>query len=154
MLSETKLSKDAELFESYGRLISSTYPTFLNKLGLDKVAVKAQGATITDSGGKTYIDCIGGYGLFNVGHNNPHIIQSLTDQLAEQQLFTKPLISEVQVKMAECIEKITPGDLTCSFILNKIQNILHCTDLWNTLLQNNCLIQTLKPPCSGYNAKR
>ena len=126
MSSEIKLSKDAELFESYGRLISSTYPSFLNKLGLDKVAVKAQGATITDSGGKTYIDCIGGYGLFNVGHNNPHVIQALTDQLAEQQLFTKPLISEVQVKMAECIEKITPGDLTCSFILNSGSEAIDC----------------------------
>jgi len=68
------------LFESYGRLINPSYPSFLNKLGLNKVAAGAQGATITDSEGNTYIDCVGGYGLFNVGHNNPEIIESLIDR--------------------------------------------------------------------------
>ena len=98
----------------------------MNKLGLNKIAAKAQGATITDSDGKTYIDCVGGYGLFNVGHNNPDIIQSLIDQLEEQQLYTKPLISEIQVRMAECIAKIAPGELTCSFILNSGSEAIDC----------------------------
>jgi putrescine aminotransferase len=98
----------------------------LNKLGLNKVAVKAQDATITDSQGNTYIDCVGGYGLFNLGHNNPDVIESVTDQLREQQLLTKPLISEIQVRLAECIEKITPGDLSCSFILNSGSEAIDC----------------------------
>jgi putrescine aminotransferase len=46
--------------------------------------------------------------------------------LAEQQLFTKPLISEVQVRMAECFEKIAPGDLACSFILNSGSEAIDC----------------------------
>jgi putrescine aminotransferase len=126
MTSPIELSEDMNLFESYGRLINPAYPSFLNKLGLNKVAAKAQGATITDSDGKTYIDCVGGYGLFNLGHNNPDIIESLTDQLKEQHLLTKPLISEVQVRLAECIEKITPGDLSCSFILNSGSEAIDC----------------------------
>ena len=126
MASGIETSKDMNLFESYGRLINPAYPSFLNKLGLNKIAVKAQGATITDSEGNTYIDCVGGYGLFNLGHNNPDIIESLTDQLKEQQLFTKPLISEVQVRLAECIEKITPGELSCSFILNSGSEAIDC----------------------------
>ena len=75
---------DKELFESYEKLINPAYPHFLKRLGLDRVAVKAEGATITDSSGKTYIDCIGGYGLFNLGHNHPKIIQALRDQLDEK----------------------------------------------------------------------
>jgi len=114
------------LFESYGRLINPAYPSFLNKLGLNKIAAKAQGAAITDSHGNTYIDCVGGYGLFNLGHNNPDIIESILEQLKEQQLLTKPLISEIQVKLAECIEKITPGDLSCSFILNSGSEAIDC----------------------------
>jgi putrescine aminotransferase len=119
-------SEDMRLFEAYGRLISSSYPAFMNKMGLNRVAAKAQGATITDSDGRVYIDCVGGYGLFNVGHNNPAIIQSLIEQLEEQQLYTKPLISEIQVRMAECLEKIVPGDLTCSFILNSGSEAIEC----------------------------
>ncbi len=126
MASGMKLSKDMDLFESYGRLINPAYPSFLNKLGLNNVAAGAQGATITDSEGKTYIDCVGGYGLFNLGHNNPEIIESLADQLKEQQLLTKPLISEIQVRLAECIEKITPGELSCSFILNSGSEAIDC----------------------------
>jgi putrescine aminotransferase len=126
MASGIKLSEDMNLFESYGRLINPAYPSFLNKLGLNKVAAKAQGATITDSDGKTYIDCVGGYGLFNLGHNNPDIIESLASQLKEQQLLTKPLISEVQVRLAECIEKITSGELSCSFILNSGSEAIDC----------------------------
>jgi len=126
MTSGIKLSEDMNLFESYGRLINPAYPSFLSKLGLNKVAAKAQGATITDSQGNTYIDCVGGYGLFNLGHNNPDIIDSLTDQLKQQQLLTKPLISEVQVRLAECIEKITPGELSCSFILNSGSEAIDC----------------------------
>jgi putrescine aminotransferase len=126
MASGTDTSKDMKLFESYGRVVSSSYPAVLKKVGLNKVAIKAQGATITDSGGKTYIDCVGGYGLFNVGHNNSDIIQALCDQLAEQQLFTKPLVSEIQIRMAECIERIAPGELACSFILNSGSEAIDC----------------------------
>jgi putrescine aminotransferase len=126
MTSKIELSEDMSLFESYGRLINPAYPSFLNKLGLNKIAAKAQGAAITDSQGNTYIDCVGGYGLFNLGHNNPDIIESILEQLKEQQLLTKPLISEIQVKLAECIEKITPGDLSCSFILNSGSEAIDC----------------------------
>jgi putrescine aminotransferase len=126
MTSPIELSEDMNLFESYGRLINPAYPSFLNKLGLNKIAAKAQGATITDSQGNTYIDCVGGYGLFNLGHNNPDIIESIIEQLTEQQLLTKPLISEIQVRLAECIEKITPGDLSYSFILNSGSEAIDC----------------------------
>ena len=126
MTDRVVLTEDLKLFESYGQLVNPSYPAFLNKLGLDKVAVKAEGATITDSAGKTYIDCVGGYGLFNVGHNNPEIVQALIDQLTQQQLLTKPFISEVQVRMAECLAKIAPGELCCSFILNSGSEAIDC----------------------------
>ncbi len=126
MTSKMETSENTELYESYGRLISSSYPSFLSKLGLSRVAAKAEGATITDSEGKVFIDCVGGYGLFNIGHNNPAVIEALTDQLSERQQFTKPLISEIQVRLAERIEKITPGDLACSFILSSGSEAIDC----------------------------
>lgn len=109
---------DEALFESYGALINPTYPGFLKRLGLNRVAVKADGATIIDSEGKAYIDCIGGYGLFNLGHNHPEIIQALKAQLNKKDLFTKPFITEVQVRLAEKLAEITPARITCSFVCN------------------------------------
>lgn len=150
MTSGIELSEDMGLFESYGRLINPAYPSFLSKLGLDKVAAKAQGATITDSQGKTYIDCVGGYGLFNLGHNNPDIIESVIDQLKEQQLLTKPLISEVQVRLAECIEKITPGDLSCSFILNSGSEAIDCAIKLVRLIRGGKTIITAEKAFHGH----
>lgn len=126
MQTQIEQSESMELFESYGRLISSSYPAFLKRMGLNEVAVEAQGATVTDSAGKVYIDCVGGYGLCNVGHNNPQVVQALTDQLAARQLFTKPLISEIQVRTAEAIERIVPGELACSFMLSSGSEAIDC----------------------------
>lgn len=112
------LLKDQEIFRTYEELISSSYPAYLRKIGLSRTAVKAEGATITDSAGTTYIDCVGGYGLFNIGHNHPRIIQDLIAQLNEKQLLTKPFITENQVRLARMLAEVMPGDLICSFITN------------------------------------
>ncbi len=109
---------DSEIYDLYSEHINPAYPSFLYKLGLNNIAVRAEGSVITDSKGRTFIDCIGGYGLFNLGHNHPAIIHAISDQLNERQLFTKPLITEIPVMLAESLSKITPGDLTCSFICN------------------------------------
>ena len=106
------------LFDNYSRLISSTYPAFLKRLGLSTTAIKAEGATITDSKNKTFIDCISGYGLFNLGHNHPQIVKALIRQLNSNQQFNKPFIIEQQVELAELLADITPGDLSCSFVCN------------------------------------
>ena len=101
---------DEALFDSYGKLINPTYPGFLKRLGLNRIAVRAEGATITDSEGKTYIDCIAGYGLFNLGHNHPEIIQALKEQIDKKEPFTKPFITEVPVSLAEKLaEKLPTG---------------------------------------------
>jgi putrescine aminotransferase len=113
-----KSDTDVELFESYGRLINPSYPQFLNRLGIDKTAIRAVGATITDSDGKVYIDCVGGYGIFNLGHNHPKIIEALIHQLKSNQLVTKPFITELPVTLAKYLSKLSPGDLECSFVCN------------------------------------
>jgi putrescine aminotransferase len=109
-------TNEAELFRLYAEHINPAYPLFLRKLGLDKVAVKAEGVLITDSEGKTYIDCTAGYGIYNLGHNHPKIIEALTDQMNRRQLCTRPFISELPVRLAKCLSDIAPGDLSCSFI--------------------------------------
>lgn len=108
----------ALLYESYGRTISQTYPLFLKKLGIDHSAVRAEGATITDAQGKEYIDCVGGYGVSNLGHNHPVLVQSLIDQLHQKNQATRPLITELQVRLAENISSLTEGALPCSFVCN------------------------------------
>lgn len=109
---------DSSIFDSFEEHISFTYPSYLKKLGLDVIAIKAEGAVITDSRGNSYIDCIGGYGLSNLGHNHPIVIKALVEQLQKKEQFNKPFIIEPQVKLAKLLANIAPGDLSCSFICN------------------------------------
>ncbi|MHA2033215.1 MAG: aspartate aminotransferase family protein, partial [Candidatus Kariarchaeaceae archaeon] len=144
------LASDSEFYESYSEHISHTYPAFLRKLGLNKVAIRAEGASITDSGGKTYIDCIGGYGLFNIGHNHPKIIQALTDQLKKKQQFTKPFITECQVRLAECLANITPEDLKCSFLCNSGSEAIDSAIKLARLYQGKSQVIAAKASFHGY----
>ena len=42
--------------------------------------IKGSGATLTDSDGKEYIDCVGGQGTANIGHAHPRWVKALTEQ--------------------------------------------------------------------------
>jgi putrescine aminotransferase len=122
----TATASDTLLYESYGRLVSPSYPSFLKRLGLTCGVVRAEGATITDSSGKTYIDCVAGYGVFNLGHNCAAIIDAVIDQLNQKSLTTRPFISDIQVGFAELLSSIAPGELSCSFLLNSGSEAIDC----------------------------
>lgn len=109
---------DQVLYQSYGQHLSHSYPEYLKRLGIEATAAHAEGATITDSNGKSYIDCTAGYGLFNLGHNHPELVQALVDQLLSAQPMTRPLISGVQVEMGERLAAVSPGDMDCVFLCN------------------------------------
>ena len=72
---------------------------------------RAQGATIEDVEGKTYIDFGGGIGVVNVGHCNEKIVAAIQDQ-AQQYLHTCFHISmyEPYVALAKRLNEITPGN--------------------------------------------
>lgn len=42
--------------------------------------VRGSGATVEDAAGKSYIDCVGGIAVANVGHANPRIVAAITEQ--------------------------------------------------------------------------
>src|SRR3978361_2226847 len=55
---------------------------------LPVVAASAEGAWITDVGGRRYLDCLAAYSAVNFGHRNPEIIAT-----AHAQLDTVTLVS-------------------------------------------------------------
>ena len=42
------------------------------------------GSTFTDIHGKVFIDCLGGYGVYNVGHRNSKVIDAVKNQMKRQ----------------------------------------------------------------------
>ncbi|MFC4777338.1 putrescine aminotransferase [Paenibacillus sp. GCM10023252] len=76
------------------------------------------GSCFKDVNGKEYIDCLGGFGIYNVGHRNPKVVKAVEDQLKRQALHSQDLLDPLRAMLAKILERITPGDLKYSFFTN------------------------------------
>lgn len=74
--------------------------------------------TFVDLKGKEYIDCLGGFGIFNVGHRHPKVLKAVRDQLGRQALHTQDLLDPLRAMLAKTLAMIAPGDLKYSFFCN------------------------------------
>ncbi|MFB5675310.1 putrescine aminotransferase [Paenibacillus terreus] len=77
-----------------------------------------EGSCFKDVNGKEYIDCLGGFGIYNVGHRHPKVIKAVEDQLGRQALHSQDLLDPLRAMLAKILERITPGDLKYSFFTN------------------------------------
>ena len=117
-MEQEKLELVEATIERYEKYINPAMAKLFRFMGLGTIEWEAKGAIITDIHGKEYIDCLGGYGVFNVGHAHPRVIQAVEEQLYKMPLSSKILFSEAQGKLAEKLAQITPGDLQYTFFCN------------------------------------
>jgi putrescine aminotransferase len=71
-----------------------------------------------DLTGRIYIDCLGGFGIFNVGHRNPKVIKAVTDQMRRQPLHSQDLLDPLRAMLAKALAMLTPEGLEFSFFCN------------------------------------
>src|SRR6202011_646687 len=71
-----------------------------------------------DVNGKEYIDCLGGFGIFNVGHRHPKVVKAVTDQLKRQALHSQDLLDPLRAMLAKALAMVTPGQLEYAFFCN------------------------------------
>lgn len=77
-----------------------------------------RGATFRDALGREYIDCLGGFGLFNLGWAHPKVIAAVQAQLAKSPLPTQELLDPLRGMLAHLLAEITPGDIQYSFFVS------------------------------------
>ncbi|GMO25603.1 MAG: putrescine aminotransferase [Termitinemataceae bacterium] len=68
--------------------------------------------------GEKFIDCLGGYGIYNCGHRNPEILEIVKAQLEHQALHSGELLDPLRGYLAKAVADITPGDLEKCFFTN------------------------------------
>ena len=90
----------------------------LKVTGLGNVEVSAAGCVITDNRGKEYLDFAGGYGVFNVGHSHPVVVEAVKKQMDRMSLASKLLLNEPLADLAEMLAGVLPGDMQYSFFCN------------------------------------
>ena len=77
-----------------------------------------EGSTFQDLAGRTYIDFLGGYGIYSAGIRHPKVLKAVADQLQRMPLSSQELLDPLRGALAELLGEITPGDLQYSFFIN------------------------------------
>jgi putrescine aminotransferase len=77
-----------------------------------------RGATFKDVLGREFIDCLGGFGLFNLGWAHPKVVGAVQAQLQKSPLPTQELLDPPRGMLAHLLAEITPGDIQYSFFVS------------------------------------
>ena len=80
-LAELLAARDHSNVDLWGRTINPQFTRVLKKIGFDREWTRAEGAYLWDARGDKYLDMLGGFGMFNVGRNNPHVRAALVEAL-------------------------------------------------------------------------
>lgn len=101
--------------EKYQKYVTTSFVPSVEPVVFDR----AEGATVTDENGKSYVDCFAGIAVSNAGHRHPKVIQAAKDQLdrfvhAGSYIYHVPQVADLAEKLAG----ITPGRLQKTFFGN------------------------------------
>src|SRR5205814_9794920 len=67
--------------ERWARTINPQFVRVLRTIGFDRTWASADGAYLFDAEGNRYLDMLGGFGMYNVGRNNPRVRAALVEAL-------------------------------------------------------------------------
>jgi len=73
------------------------------------------GAIFCDILGREYLDCLGGYGMMDLGWGHPEVVAAVRAQLGRTPMPSQELIDPLRGVLARLMANITPGDIQYSF---------------------------------------
>lgn len=79
---------------------------------------KGKGATVWDTSGREYIDCMGGYGVALVGHCNDRVVQAIKEQVENLITCHMSIYNDTRLKFLQKISEISPKQLSKFFFSN------------------------------------
>jgi acetylornithine/LysW-gamma-L-lysine aminotransferase len=82
------------------------------------VIVRGQGARLWNEEGREYIDCVGGQGAANVGHQNPYVARAIQEQSQKLINCTELFYNDQRAQLLERLARITPSNITRFFFCN------------------------------------
>src|SRR5215470_5475265 len=77
-LLESRRGEDLDL---WARTINPQFVRVLRTIDFDRTWERAEGAYLFDADGSRFLDMLGGFGMYNVGRNNPRIRAALVEAL-------------------------------------------------------------------------
>jgi putrescine aminotransferase len=77
-----------------------------------------EGSLIRNIYGEEFIDCLGGYGIFSLGHRHPEVVAAVKSQLDRMPLHSQYLVNPVTAEAARRLAEVAPGNLRRTFFCN------------------------------------
>ncbi len=109
----------AQSLEALEEHINPAFLKAMKIIGYDVRYVRGQGAYLWDDKGNRYLDCLGGYAVFNVGRNHPVIRDALRQAMeADLPNLVKMGVPVLSGLLAQELVRIAPGDLDRVFFTN------------------------------------
>jgi ornithine--oxo-acid transaminase len=105
-------SRAGEDYDLYARTVNPQFMRVLKTIGFDRIWARAEGQYLYDEDGTRYLDWLGGFGMFNVGRNNPRVRAALNEALELELPSSVQLgVSLLPGLLAEELLKRTPDRL-------------------------------------------
>jgi ornithine--oxo-acid transaminase len=112
VLRELLEERSGEDYELYAHGINPQFMRMLRTIGFDRVWTRAEGQYLYDEDGTRFLDLLGGFGMFNVGRNNPRVRAALVEALELETPGSVQLgVSLLPGLLAEELLKRTPDRL-------------------------------------------
>jgi putrescine aminotransferase len=123
MISDPSALSDAgsfdrdEVIETYSNHLNPGLARLMAFAGFP-VEVHAEGSYVFAQDGEAYLDFLGGYGVFSLGHRHPKVIEAVKRQLDQMPLSAKAFFNPVAAELAEKLAKLSPEGLEFAFFVN------------------------------------
>jgi putrescine aminotransferase len=107
----------ADVVDKYARFINPHQARLMGFAGFG-VEMRGEGCYIYDHEGRRFLDCLGGFGTFALGHRHPKVIEAVRRQLDTLTLSGKAFFSKPCADLAEALAGVSPEGLQFSFFCN------------------------------------
>ena len=107
-----------EVEEKYRKYYNPSLVRLLKFGGYAALEWRGEGVRVFDAEGRPYLDFAGGYGVFNLGHRHPKVVEAVHRQLDLMPLSAKMFFSKPLADLAERLAHCTPGELQYTFFCN------------------------------------
>jgi ornithine--oxo-acid transaminase len=115
-LRELLASRSGEDYDLWARTINPQFVRILRTIDFDRIWTRAEGAYLWDEDGNRFLDMLGGFGMLNVGRNNPRVRAAIAEFLELETpgsvqlgatllpgLLAEALLARVPARLERCL---------------------------------------------------
>jgi ornithine--oxo-acid transaminase len=118
-LAELLRARSGEALELHAEYVNPQMIRVLRTIGFDRDWARTEGAYLYDVDGERYLDWLGGFGMFNVGRNNPRVREWLVEAMELQTPNAPQMgISPVTPLLAEELVRRAPASIGKALFTN------------------------------------